>query len=549
MTSFLLNWKEGILFASLIIFLFTPWSSSLSRYILLGLFIYLLNNPLVANFHPSDIGWWLGDPAAWITLATWLGGLVFFVRWLQGVKGQGVWIALSKISWSPHLIAISLIPLALFFFNFPVIFPSFKTQPDYSFALLLSTVPLQYFIGSSLLRFHDGSIRSLLSRSLGGIVLCVLLISLLHIPGTISAYRALLKIPPTQEGATELIKGWEALLERNRVASIASIRLTAYRRLGDLRLCLGDLEGAQQNYKKALRKVPDDYIDLVRRAQQGDNKALRKVPNDYIDLIRLARIFIIEGRTGEAREVFHWAIERNPSLSWEVLGNFFPPFQFNEIFILAEVLEAEGKHKDAFGAYSQALRMNPYNPMVNCRLGRIYFDQGDYEKAAMAFKKTLAIVPRHLCALSYLVDIYKDKGRADLARQYRDVAREVVDLYILPSDWKGKAGGNLYWKGGCYAFIKLQQGKVLFKVHARGTPAQGVWPHMVVKLNDEILGEVSVTTRSWKSYCFTKDVENGFYRLWIYFTNDRCLLKTVGGKKVREDRNLFVGDAAITYLR
>jgi tetratricopeptide (TPR) repeat protein len=527
MTTFLLNWKEGILFASLMIFLFTPWSRTLRHYILLGLVIYLLNQPLLANFHPGDMGWWLRDPAAWITAATWLGSVVVFVKWLNAIKDQGVLRAFAEVSWSSHFIAIPLIPLALFFFNLPVISPHFKTQADYSFAVVLTTVPLQYFIGFYLLRLHDRPIRPLVPLALGGVLFCVLLISLVHIPGTIAEYRALLRIAPTQKGVAELIKRWQALLEKNRVASIDSIRLSAYEHLGDLQLWVGDLEGAQENYKKALREEPDDCIDLI----------------------RMARILTMEGRTKEAREAFQRAIEYNPSFLREGLQNFFPPFQCNEIFILAEALEAHGRQEDACDAYEQALRMDPQNPIVNFSLGRIYFNQGDYEKAIVAFKKTLAGAPRHLCALSYLADIYKDKGRENLTRQYRDLVKGLVDLRIDPSDWKGRAGGNLYWTGGCYAQIKLSQGSVLFMIHTRGTPAQSVWPHMVVQLNEEIIGEIDVTSRQFRPYCFTKDVEQGIYKLWIYFTNDRYLRKEVGGKEVKEDRNLFVGDADITYVR
>ena len=527
MTAFLLSWKEGILFASLIIFLFTPWSRSLRHYILLGLVIYLLNQPLLANFHPGDLEWWLKDPAAWITAATWLGGLVVLIRWLQGVKGQGVLSALSEVPWSPHLITIALIPLALFLFNLPAVSPHFKTQPDYSFAVLLTTAPLQYFIGFSLLRFHDESIRSAFPLALVVVLLCVLLISLSYIPGTISTYRALFRIPPTREDAAELIKSWEALLKRNKVASIGFIRATSYGRIGDLKLSLGDLDGAQQSYQRTLREAPEDIS-----AQIG-----------------LARLLIEQGKQWEAREIFQREIEHNSFHLYEGLENFFPPFQYKEILILAEAWEVEGRQDEAIGVYSRALYMTPQNSMVNFRLGRLYFTQGDYDKAIAAFQKTLAVAPWHLCALSYLIDIYEDEGRGDLVQQYRDLASKLVLIRILPSDWQGKDGGILYGEGGCYAQIQISQGKFFFKIYARGDPAQGEWPHMVVQLNEEIIGEVDVTSREFRPYCFSKDVEKGIYRLWIYFTNDFYSVTEIEGKKIREDRNLFVEGVEITSVR
>jgi hypothetical protein len=525
MAAFLLTWKEGVLFAILIIFLFTPWSRILRRYILLGLLIYLLNKPLISNFHPGNMGWWLGDPAAWITAATWLGAMALFVRWLQGIKGQGVWRALSQVPWSPHLIAISLIPLALFFVNLPAISPHFKTQPDYSFAVLLITVPLQYFIGFSLLKFRDESVKNPLALSLIGLVLCVIVVSLLHIPGTISAYRVLLQIPPTRKGAAELIKDWEILLERNRVPSIGSIRTTAYGRIGDLKLSLDDLDGAQQSYQKVLREDPEDMT-----AQIG-----------------LARLLLEkEGKTWKAKKAFQEVIEQNPSLSREGPENFFPPFQFREMLIWGEAFEEEGKQKEALSVYGQALRMRPDDPTANLSLGKIYLAQGDYEAAIAAFKKTLAKRPRHLYALSSLVDIYEKAGKMDLAQQYRDVILEnVVTHRIRPSDWRGRNKENLCTKDGCRARVTLYRGKVRFTIRARGTPAEGVWPHMVVRLNKDVIGEVDVTTREFRTYSFTKDIETGTYTIWILCTNNLYEEE----KKIVKDRNLFVGAGEITYVR
>jgi tetratricopeptide (TPR) repeat protein len=526
MTAFLLSWKEGILFAMLIIFLFTPWSRSLRRYILLGLLIYLLNKPLIANFHPGEVRWWLGDPAAWITAATWLGAPALFVRWLQGIKGQGILSALSEVSWSTHLIAIALIPLALFFVNLPVISPHFKTQPDYSFAVLLTTVPLQYFIGFSLLKFHDETIKNPLVLSLINLLVCVLLVSLSYIPGTISEYRALLHIPPTRKGAAELLKSWEALLERNRVASIGSIRRTAYGRIGDLKLALGDVDGAQQSYQSALRENPEDMA-----AQIG-----------------IARIVLKKegGITWKAKRAFQGVMEQNPSLAWEEPKNVFPPFQLRELIIWGDVLDEQGKQKEALNVYRQALQINPQDPWVNFRVGKIQLGQEDYEAAISAFKKTLAKLPNHLVSLSSLVDIYEEEGKMDLARQYRDVIlKKVVTHRIRPSDWKSTNGGNLCTDGGCHARVTLYQGKVRFTIHARGAPAHRVWPHMLVKLNKEIIGEVDVTTREFKTYSFTKDVETGIYRISIVCTNNFSEEE----KKTIKDRKLFVGAGEITYVR
>lgn len=177
MGAFLLSLKEGVFFAALFIFLFTPWSRGVKRYTLIGLIIYLLNKPLIANFHPQDVGWWLRDPAAWITVATWLGAAILSIRWLQHLKARGAWNALSKVVWQSHLITLSLIIMALFFFNLSKISPQFKTEGDFSFPLVIVTVPLQYFIGLYALKSSGESFRHPLPLVLAGVLFCNLVVS------------------------------------------------------------------------------------------------------------------------------------------------------------------------------------------------------------------------------------------------------------------------------------------------------------------------------------------------------------------------------------
>jgi hypothetical protein len=64
---------------------------------------------------------------------------------------------------------------------------------------------------------------------------------------------------------------------------------------------------------------------------------------------------------------------------------------------------------------------------------------------------------------------------------------------------------------------------------------------------------MSVTIVSWKAH-LCKGGDNGRCgpkgtELWIYLTNNLYLAKTVDGKKIREDRNLFVGTAEMTFVR
>jgi tetratricopeptide (TPR) repeat protein len=360
------------------------------------------------------------------------------------------------------------------------------------------------------------------------VVLCILFISLFYLQGTISEYRKLLMTPPADKKAGELIGQWEALLERNKVPSIGSIRSAAYGRIGDLKLSLGDVDGARQGYQLAIREDLDDVTGRI----------------------GLARLLVRERKPVKAQEAFQRIIRLNPSLSWEKLAKTFPSLRFYEILLIVQALEAEGREDEAFHAYEEVWQMRPEDPWANFGVGKRYLARGEYKEAFTAFQKTLAKVPRHLYALSYLVDIYIKQGKMDQAQHYRDIImKEVVTHHIRRSEWRGRAGGNLYGNAGCFAKIKLYKGRVKFRIQARGTPAQGVWPHMVIKLGKEVIAEADVTSREWKPYSFITDVETGEYTLGVYFTNNLYLVKKMDGKEIREDRNLFVGAAEIIHVR
>jgi hypothetical protein len=101
------------------------------------------------------------------------------------------------------------------------------------------------------------------------------------------------------------------------------------------------------------------------------------------------------------------------------------------------------------------------------------------------------------------------------------------------------------WTGTVSVPVFFKEGDAKFILQARGTPAKGVWPHMVVKLDDEVIGKVDVTSRKLKDYEFQKTVKPGKYHLSISFTNDG-VTRDKNGKMV-EDRNLFLRRCRIVY--
>lgn len=121
------------------------------------------------------------------------------------------------------------------------------------------------------------------------------------------------------------------------------------------------------------------------------------------------------------------------------------------------------------------------------------------------------------------------------------------DGVILPEDWSGTADdgrnrysyGNMWWTGTMDAVVAAPRGKAEVRIMARGSPASGVWPYMIVELDDTVTGEGFVDSAEWKEYRFGINTDGGQKVLSITFVNDGA------NTAKKEDRNLVVGEAGI----
>lgn len=85
------------------------------------------------------------------------------------------------------------------------------------------------------------------------------------------------------------------------------------------------------------------------------------------------------------------------------------------------------------------------------------------------------------------------------------------------------------------AAILVPKGEARLRIQARGTPAYGTYPYMIVKIDDKIIGSTFVSGPEWKDYEFKINSDGNIKILSIVFLNDAA------NKKLREDRNLFIG--------
>jgi len=113
-----------------------------------------------------------------------------------------------------------------------------------------------------------------------------------------------------------------------------------------------------------------------------------------------------------------------------------------------------------------------------------------------------------------------------------------IQVENMPIHTAGNAssGGWWLWANGYVAqtITASQPGTYLFNVLAKGTPAQGGWPQMTLKIDGRAQDSVTVPTGQLAAYTLSADLTAGLHQLAIAFENDAYAPP--------EDRNLFLDE-------
>ncbi|MEW5946809.1 MAG: carbohydrate-binding domain-containing protein [bacterium] len=149
------------------------------------------------------------------------------------------------------------------------------------------------------------------------------------------------------------------------------------------------------------------------------------------------------------------------------------------------------------------------------------------------YVKALKSDPGHFPTIAALEKHYRALGWSFELNALLLDAKKHETAVIEQKDFRGVRNGTLLTSGSFIADgVKLLSGDVTVSVHARGTPAAGSDPVMVVRLDDAFVGSAPVGNR-WEWYSFDASVATGAHLLEIFFPNDAWF----GGA---DDRNLFV---------
>jgi len=86
--------------------------------------------------------------------------------------------------------------------------------------------------------------------------------------------------------------------------------------------------------------------------------------------------------------------------------------------IKAEELRKQKQYQEAINLLVDVLESGLLKPRIYYRLGNIYYDMGDLDRAEYAYKRTLEFSPEHINAHYNLSVVYKKKGMIEESVKY-----------------------------------------------------------------------------------------------------------------------------------
>jgi tetratricopeptide (TPR) repeat protein len=108
----------------------------------------------------------------------------------------------------------------------------------------------------------------------------------------------------------------------------------------------------------------------------------------------------------------------------------------------AEALRKAGAYDEGIRLLNGALEREVDHAAIYFRLGNLYIDQGDLDRAERAYRRVLELDPNHSRAKNNLAVVYKRQGRIHLfVRTYKQAQRMA---FRLPGR-KGSRRGALGW--------------------------------------------------------------------------------------------------------
>jgi len=310
----------------------------------------------------------------------------------------------------------------------------------------------------------------------------------------------------------------------------------------------GKMQEAERLFGNALKTDPLNsgyygaYAEFLSREAAGQNNKIES------------------GRIKKAEELYGRAMQLNPHCAEYALG-------LGQLKVKSFL--KSGNYEDrrsAFSYFKKALEEDPNGFNISYPIGYAglslwgSLDEKDKRFIFDRLKYSLKIKPefaRHIYPRLWQTtqdpalfeEIISKKEKEACLRLTENMKRTArasnVSNVILPENWEGTANdginkyrnGAMCWEGTMCAAILLPHGAAKLEIQAMGTPVDGIYPYMIVKTDDEVIGGASVTSNDWKDYEFKIKSDGSIKILSVVFLNDGV------DEKRKEDRNLFIGRA------
>ena len=595
-----LNWREDLLLFTLMCLYaiglaFGRITQDIRNSFLIFLLIFLLSQFFINNFHPGNVGWWFGSiPGRLSLFIAFLGSisLLLYVKTKPGhLPTQNSNKTLSDLvnKAATGFIWVGVVMFFLFVLNFEEFSPQTKLALDYSIYILIA-------VGFVLFHSLNFSFRYLSLTKMRVFFYPVaigVLIFLVGI-GAIKFYRvyvAYCNALPSKKALLERHSGaedklWQDVLELNKTLKINFINIDAMTELGKINMEKGNFRQASDYFEKILADQAFNFeanLGLAETAyRQQDWKKAQFVyrrtiylkPNESSLYLPYIHSCIKNEEIRKALEFIQSLKQPDPLFlepeDYLTIGYSFLkerklekaiaylqkaresiPDSYEANFFMGRAYLESGHYTNGCEALERAVQLNPKSAGAYNYLGIGYENIHQDHKAIDAFERAVLIDNKNIGGFYHLKRLYAKVGLENKAIKTGNLIENIATKVIEAGDWKGTSGenvyqnGEMYWAGTMSADVLLKGGNVKFVMQAMGISARGVWPHMVVKLDNEIVGEVDVTSGKLKDYEFKKTAKAGKYNLNVSFINDEVALDK--NRKIAEDRNLFVRKCWIVY--
>lgn len=227
---------------------------------------------------------------------------------------------------------------------------------------------------------------------------------------------------------------------------------------------LSEYSKSLEDIEKAIKYTPSKETTLLEReyslladisiqmndydkAYTATEKALSLNPESYGNLYKMGNILLYQNRPNDAYKAFQ-GLQRLQSRSSEAF------------FGMARAAAMMGNKNEAETLMKQAAENDPSNYVTYCRLGDLYVELGEPEKAATNYLAAYSMANDPTRPLESLVDLSRTKYSAvDKALEYAiSVSESKIPMYYMRASLANESGNFAEAERSCKELLALPDG-------------------------------------------------------------------------------------------